>query len=55
MVVIWILGVVLSADGVLPLDELTIRGRDELAQTAGTFNRMSLDLQQSYRQLNDAL
>jgi len=35
--------------------QIPIRGRDELAQTAGTFNRMSLDLQQSYRQLNDAL
>ncbi|MBW2479329.1 MAG: PAS domain S-box protein [Deltaproteobacteria bacterium] len=35
--------------------QIPIRGRDELAQTADTFNRMSLDLEQSYRQLNDAL
>ena len=35
--------------------QIPIRGSDELAQTAGTFNQMSLDLQQSYRQLNDAL
>jgi PAS domain S-box-containing protein len=35
--------------------QIPIQGRDELAQTAGTFNRMSLDLKQSYRQLNDAL
>jgi PAS domain S-box-containing protein len=35
--------------------QVPIRGRDELAQTAGTFNQMSLDLQQSYRQLKDAL
>jgi PAS domain S-box-containing protein len=35
--------------------QIPIRGRDELAQTAGTFNRMSLDLEQSYRQLNEAL
>ena len=35
--------------------QLDIKGSDELAQTAGTFNQMSLDLQQSYRQLNDAL
>lgn len=35
--------------------QIPIRGHDELAQTAGTFNRMSRDLQQSYRQLNDAL
>jgi PAS domain S-box-containing protein len=35
--------------------QIPIRGSDELAQTAGTFNQMSLDLQQSYRKLNDAL
>ena len=35
--------------------QIPVRGRDELAQTAGTFNQMSLDLQRSYRQLNDAL
>ncbi|MBW2436123.1 MAG: PAS domain S-box protein [Deltaproteobacteria bacterium] len=35
--------------------QIHIRGSDELAQTAGTFNQMSLDLQQSYQQLNDAL
>ena len=35
--------------------QIPIQGSDELAQTAGTFNQMSLDLQQSYRQLNDAL
>jgi len=35
--------------------QIPVRGTDELAQTARTFNQMSLDLQQSYRQLNDAL
>ena len=35
--------------------QISIRGSDELAQTAGTFNQMSLDLQQSYRQVSDAL
>ena len=35
--------------------QIHIRGSDELAQTAGTFNQMSLDLQQSYQQLSDAL
>ena len=35
--------------------QIPIRGSDELAQTAGTFNQMSLNLKQSYQQLNDAL
>ena len=35
--------------------QIHIRGSDELAQTAGTFNQMSLDLQHSYQQLSDAL
>jgi PAS domain-containing protein len=35
--------------------QIPIQGNDELAHTAGTFNRMSLDLEQSYRQLNNAL
>ena len=35
--------------------QISIRGSDELAQTAGTFNQMSLNLEQSYQQLNDAL
>ena len=35
--------------------QIPIRGNDELAHTAGTFNRMSLDLERSYRQLNNAL
>jgi PAS domain S-box-containing protein len=35
--------------------QIPIRGNDELAHTAGTYNRMSLDLEQSYRQLNNAL
>jgi len=35
--------------------QVPIRGRDELAKTAATFNQMSMDLQRSYRQLNDTL
>jgi PAS domain S-box-containing protein len=35
--------------------QIPIRGNDELARTAGTFNQMSLNLEQSYQQLNDAL
>jgi PAS domain S-box-containing protein len=35
--------------------QIPIQGSDELARTAGTFNRMSLSLERSYRQLNDAL
>jgi PAS domain S-box-containing protein len=35
--------------------QIPVQGTDELAQTARTFNQMSLDLQQSYRQLSEAL
>jgi PAS domain S-box-containing protein len=35
--------------------QIPIQGSDELARTAGTFNRMSLNLEQSYQQLNEAL
>ncbi|MDM8537501.1 PAS domain S-box protein, partial [Desulfobacterales bacterium HSG17] len=35
--------------------QITVRGRDELARTAATFNKMSQDLKESYQRLTDSL